>query len=561
LTDTTELAQQLGAALGEGYAVERTLGEGGFAVVFLVRDLSLKRSLAVKVLSPDMITSKTVLERFKREAETVAQLSHPNIVPLYFIGQRDNLLYLAMQCVDGGSIADRLKREGRLPVDDAIRVTCEVASALAHAHKRGVVHRDIKPANVLVEPESGRSLVTDFGIARTADASNLTATGMMVGTPAYLSPEQVTGEPTDHRVDIFALGVMAYEMLAGRPPYDAPTPGAAMMQRLGGPPPSVATVRPDVPEQVAAVITGCLAADPDDRFQSAGEVIRALEGQIVTTGGRATRNVPIPQRSRTPLWLGIGVASAIVVAGAGWWTTRERPVARDSVGLASATPAADARLVSVPAGEYVIGSDSGPALARPRHTERVGAFQIERTEVTVGDYEQFIVAMHAPEPWSGAKPDARLPVTRVPWGDAANYCAWKYPNGGRLPTEQEWEAAARGRSGLAYPYGNVAEDARANTASARRGAITPVGSFPRGATADGLQDMSGNVWEWTSSAMRAYPGARALSESLSQYRVIRGGAFDTSDSLATGWMRGYLKASALPADLPNTGFRCALDKS
>jgi len=145
----------------------------------------------------------------------------------------------------------------------------------------------------------------------------------------------------------------------------------------------------------------------------------------------------------------------------------------------------------------------------------------------------------------------------VPWGDAANYCAWKYPNGGRLPTELEWEAAARGAAGRAYPYGDAADAAVANTASARRSGPVPVGSFPRGATPEGLQDMSGNVWEWTSSPMRAYPGAKALSESLSEYRVIRGGAFDTTDSLATGWMRGYLKASALPAELPNTGFRCA----
>src|SRR5471032_2555860 len=160
--DAHGLAAQLGAALGPGYEVQRTLGEGGFAVVFLVRDLSLKRDLAVKVLSPDMITSKTVLERFRREAETVAQLSHPNIVPLHFIGQQGDLLYLAMQCVEGGSIADRLQREKELPVADVRRVMREVASALEHAHKRGVTHRDIKPANVLVDGESGRSLVTDF---------------------------------------------------------------------------------------------------------------------------------------------------------------------------------------------------------------------------------------------------------------------------------------------------------------------------------------------------------------------------------------------------------------
>src|ERR1043165_6993335 len=149
-----DLAQRLQAALGEQYKVEKPLGAGGFAVVYLVRDLSLKRSLAVKVLSPDLITSKTVLERFRREAETVAQLSHPNIVPLHFIGQKDDLLYLAMACVDVGSVADRLVREGPLPIADASRILAEVASALAHAHKRGVIHRDIKPQNVLVDAES-----------------------------------------------------------------------------------------------------------------------------------------------------------------------------------------------------------------------------------------------------------------------------------------------------------------------------------------------------------------------------------------------------------------------
>ena len=146
MTDTTDLSARLGAALGDGYAVERPLGEGGFAVVFLVRDLALKRSLAVKVLAPDVVTSKSTLERFRREAETVAQLSHPNIVPLHFIGQQDDLLYIAMQCVDGGSIGDRLETEKALPVEDVVRIIGEVASALAHAHKRGVIHRDIKPA-------------------------------------------------------------------------------------------------------------------------------------------------------------------------------------------------------------------------------------------------------------------------------------------------------------------------------------------------------------------------------------------------------------------------------
>src|ERR1051326_870757 len=166
LQDVDHLKTRLQAALGDAYVVEKPLGAGGFAVVYLVRDLALKRHLAVKVLSPDLISSKTVLERFRREAETVAQLSHPNIVPLHFIGQKDDLVYLAMACIDGGSVADRLDKEGPLPFADAARILAEVASALAHAHKRGVVHRDIKPQNVLVDSDSGRALVTDFGIAK-----------------------------------------------------------------------------------------------------------------------------------------------------------------------------------------------------------------------------------------------------------------------------------------------------------------------------------------------------------------------------------------------------------
>ena len=547
VTDTTDLAHRLGAALGDGYAVERALGEGGFAVVFLVRDVALKRKLAVKVLSPDMITSKSVLDRFRLEAETVAQLSHPNIVPLHFIGQQDDLLYLAMQCVDGGSIADRLKRETRLPVDYVVRVMREVAGALEHAHKRGVTHRDIKPANVLVDAESGRSLVTDFGIARSPDAKGLTATGVMLGTPAYLSPEQVTGEPIDHRVDIYALGVMAYEMLAGRVPFEGATPTAAMIKRLAGPPEPVNLVRSDVPAEIAAVITNCLAADAAERYQSASDIVRALDGGTVSAGGTSARGTAIAGRNAKGRRELSAVAIVVLLGAAAVWFTKGRapPMANDD------------SMVTIAAGDYTIGGDSGPAIVRPRHVEHVAAFQIERTEVTVSAYAAFVSATRAPAPWPGAVPFATLPVTRVPWGDAANYCAWKHRDGGRLPTEIEWEAAARGIAGRAYPYGAAADAANANTASARRAGPVPVGSFPRGATPEGLQDMSGNVWEWTSSPLQAYPGATALAAGMSQYRVIRGGAFDTNDSLATGWMRGYLKASALPDELPNTGFRCA----
>jgi formylglycine-generating enzyme required for sulfatase activity/tRNA A-37 threonylcarbamoyl transferase component Bud32 len=552
--DPAPLDQQLAAALGPGYTVERPLGEGGFAVVFLVRDLALKRSLAVKVLSPDMITSKTVLERFRREAETVAQLSHPNIVPLHFIGQQDDLLYLAMQCVDGGSIADRLNREGTLPVDDAVRITREVASALSHAHRRGVVHRDIKPANILVDADSQRSLVTDFGIARSADTTGLTATGMMVGTSAYVSPEQVTGETADHRVDIFALGVMFYEMLAGRVPYEAPTPSAAMMKRLGGPPDSVRTVRPEVPDAIAEVITGCLAADPAERFQTADDVIRALGGNISISASTATRSAPRPPRRDHAKLFGGGVLLAVLVGGGVAWK-----LTHASASMQPAAPApsvADTSMVGVPAGTYAIGDDHGSALARPRHTVPVNAFQIDRTEVTVAEYRAYVAATRAP--WQDTETDGRVPATHVPWNDAVNYCAWKHPKGGRLPTETEWEAAARGRSARTFPWGEGLAGARANTRSFNRAGPVAVGSFPSGATPEGIQDMVGNVWEWTGSTLSAYPGAPPLPDSMSNYRVSRGGGFDTFDSLATASLRGRLRFDTPAAALVNTGFRCVV---
>lgn len=553
-----ELAARLQDALGDGYKVERPLGAGGFAVVYLVRELSLKRSLAIKVLSPDLITSKTVLERFRREAETVAQLSHPNIVPLHFIGQKDDLLYLAMACIDGGSVADRLEKEGPLPIADASRIISEVASALAHAHKRGVIHRDIKPQNVLIDSDSGRALVTDFGIARTTDSS-LTATGMFVGTPTYLAPEQVTGEPSDHRADIYALGVMAYEILSGKPPFDGPTPTAILMKRLAGPPAPVDSIRKDTPHELERIVEACLASDPEQRFQSAGDIVAAL-------GGDATRTPTLPgaktvQRpkaasgdSKMPMYLLMGGALVLALVTSIYGLNKMGN--RNASTGAAAPPSDDTSMVAIPAGNYVIGNGTS-GVAAPRHTVALNAFRIDKHEVTVGEYNAFVTAQRRVAPWLGAMPTPNLPVTRVGWNEATSYCLWRHPDGGRLPSEEEWEAAARDTSGRIYPWGNDARPGAANTASAGMTSAAPVGTFVAGATPSGVHDLIGNVWEWTSSPMRGYPGGAALADSLAGFRVIRGGAFNTPDAIATAWVRGYSRPMTSPSDLEFTGFRCA----
>ena len=549
-----ELAARLQAALGDGYEVERPLGEGGFAVVFLVRDKSLKRKLAVKVLSPDLITSKTVLERFKREAETVAQLSHPNIVPLHFIGQKDDLVYLAMTCVEGGSLADRIKREGKLPIDEAERILREIASALDYAHKRGVVHRDIKPHNVLMEAETGRSLVTDFGIARTADSGSLTATGMLVGTPAYLSPEQVAGEGGDHRADIYALGIVAYEMLAGAPPFSGPSPTVVLMKRLAEAPPPLDKVRPDAPPLLRDVIDGMLAVDPATRFQTGAEIVKALGGATPVTGRHATMELRLREEKRKRRTVG-AVALGAVVVGAGLVAALTLFRSDESVVVANVDPG----MVVIAGGTYTIGSDRGPATSRPAHQESVGEFGIDLREVSVGDYQAFVTATGSPAPWA-TMPDSLLPVTGVTYNEAMAYCAWKHPDGGRLPTEAEWEAAARGLSGRALPWGEEWNSGAANTESARRQAPAPVGSYPGGRTPEGVHDLIGNVWEWTMSPMGPYQGGAPIPHLAAgaQFYVIRGGAFNTPDSTATTYTRGYLSPGSGRADLDKTGFRCAM---
>src|ERR671927_1833056 len=222
------------AAVGDLYDVDAEIGRGGMGIVYRATDIRLRRRVALKVLPPELAFRQDVRTRFLREAETAAQLNHPNIVPIYSVDERDGLVYFVMALVDGESLGVHITRARQLPIDLACRVLREVADALAYAHGRGVIHRDIKPDNILVERESGRPLVTDFGIARAAEAdSRLTVTGIAVGTPAYMSPEQALGErEIDGRSDLYSLGVVGYQMLAGQPPFQATSTPAMMMKHL-----------------------------------------------------------------------------------------------------------------------------------------------------------------------------------------------------------------------------------------------------------------------------------------------------------------------------------------
>jgi non-specific serine/threonine protein kinase len=266
----------LSAALADRYRLERELGAGGTATVYLAEDLKHGRKVAVKVLRPELAAA-VGHERFLREITTTANLRHPNILPLFDSGEEDGFLFYVMPFVQGESLRDRLDREGPLPLEDVLGIADEVADALTYAHRTGVVHRDIKPENILLE--NGHAVVMDFGIANavtSAGDERLTAVGMAIGTPQYMSPEQANGEPGDARTDLYALGCVTYEMLTGDPPFTGRSAVAVMARHAMDPVPSVETVRPQAAGAVAAAVERALAKSPADRFATVEEWREAL---------------------------------------------------------------------------------------------------------------------------------------------------------------------------------------------------------------------------------------------------------------------------------------------
>jgi serine/threonine-protein kinase len=310
----SDLLPRLTAALADRYRFERPLGAGGMALVYLAEDLRHHRKVAVKVLRPELAGAMGP-ERFLREIEIAAGLHHPHILPLYDSGDADGLLYYVMPLVEGESLRDRLTREKQLPMNEALQIAREAADALSYAHSRRVIHRDIKPENVLLE--SGHAVVTDFGIARAitaAGGAELTKTGIAVGTPAYMSPEQASGgRDLDGRSDIYALGCVLYEMLAGEPPFTGPTPQAIVARALTESPRPLQIVRETVPAAIAASIRKAMARTPADRFATAAQFADALAASPSDASGRGQGSSWLTTTPRIRLAIG-----ALLLVGAAW---------------------------------------------------------------------------------------------------------------------------------------------------------------------------------------------------------------------------------------------------
>jgi serine/threonine-protein kinase len=272
------LRQRVEQALGGQYQLEDEIGRGGMSVVYQARDVRLDRPVAIKVLPPELSYDPAIRTRFTREARTSAQLQHGHIVPIHDVGERDGIAYFVMALLTGGSLAARLAREPRQPIDEVRRLLSDIADALDYAHQRGVIHRDIKPDNILLDAGSGRALVTDFGIARAIESgTRLTITGNAVGTPTYMSPEQAMGErEVDGRSDLYSLGVLGYQMLAGRVPFSAGNSMALLLKHVSERPRPVTDFRPDTPRGLRDAIDRALMKAPEDRWPTAGTFREAV---------------------------------------------------------------------------------------------------------------------------------------------------------------------------------------------------------------------------------------------------------------------------------------------
>ena len=571
----------------ERFEIVQILGSGGTAHVYRVRHTTLGSDHALKLLTP---AHASLRDRLAQEGRVQAKLRHPNIVAVTDVVEHEGRAGLVMELVSGPTLDHWLRERGPLPPLDAIRLMDGVLSAVAAAHAAEVFHRDLKPANVLLEqgPHGFVARVTDFGIAKvfSGDARDgHTRIGVTMGTPGYMAPEQwADAANADATSDVFALGVILYELMAGTRPYDGDSPTAILDATITGRHVRLVDRLPSIDPDIAAVIERAIRPEPADRFlsvaafrdalrEAAGFATRAeptivmpsLGGDspsptIVATGGART-HMPMVAALAAPIVFGSLALGAMV-----WWASRATVAITEPIAeavVASWTGANEPVLVA--GGRYFVGESARPT--------EVGSFRIDRTEVATDDYLQCVQAYACTRPewkepgqheeYDGLVGD-RQPIVGVTWSQAAAYCAWR---GGRLPTEIEWERAATwspeataASDKRPWPWGDAMPSCELANYQACRTGTRDVADLAKGASAYGIANLVGNVWEWTATepapARRKGIGNVFPKKATQSQRVLKGGGYNASVSDISPTDRFHAGEEAAS---PLYGFRCAYE--
>jgi serine/threonine-protein kinase len=511
------------------YELEQFLG-GGMSHVYKARDTVIGRTVAVKILTPAASEDAEAKARFLREAQMAGGIAHENIMSVYDFGEDQGRPFMVMELLSGEDLRSAMKNGRTGDVAARLRIAIQIAKALEYIHKFKIVHRDIKPENIQVT-STGTVKLMDFGIAKTEELS-LTRPGFTMGTPFYMAPEQVVGRDVTYLADVYAFGILLFELLTGTKPISGDNVEELFARILHEQVDLTPLRQAGVPEPVSNLVGRCIAKAPADRPQGLGIVRRELE-QVLEP--------PPPPPARSRRWMLPAVVVLLLAAVlALYFALRPKKVELSPV-------------LSTPAGEMVLVPDASPA-----------PYYIDRTEVSNEAYARFCTEKQLPLPPGFPKDQPTLPAVNITFVDAQEFAKWA---GKRLPSKAEWERAARGADSRAYPWGGKHDPSLANvsdnTALTTR-ALMPVNSFQQGASPYGVLQMAGNAWEFVDERVAPSPGAlQAYAKLLSPsptadepWYTIHGGAFDLPliKDAAFEW-------SAVPARYraPDIGFRCAKD--
>ncbi|MCU1260673.1 MAG: hypothetical protein JWO80_3558, partial [Bryobacterales bacterium] len=454
------------------YELQEFLG-GGMSHVFRARDTLLGRTVAVKILTPAGVADPDVRARFLQEARMASSISHENIMCVYDFGEEQGRPYMVMEFLQGQDLGSAIKNNTIGGVPAKLAIAEQIAQALAHIHAQGIVHRDIKPENVHLDPH-GRAKLMDFGIAKAADLS-LTQPGYVLGTPYYMSPEQVLGKPVNALMDVYAYGVMLFEMLAGARPFGGATIEQIFYKILNEPLDFSALTRAGIPARVIEIVRRCTEKEPEKRFRNFDEVAAALRNERAP----ATPVKNLAQRKVSPLVIVVAAAAIAAALAVVFWP---KPKSHPAVQVVPPP----AGMVLIPAGQFLFGPDKEPVT--------LPAYYIDETLVDHGHYAEFAAATSHQLPPNFARERPDLPVVAVTMADARAYAQWA---GKRLPTAREWEKAARGANGFKYPWGDEEDASRANVSDNRASKVHHLLSAGEVSNVSpyGVKNMAGNAWE------------------------------------------------------------------